>query len=201
MRPLATTLSALTLLALAGCGSQAASSVAPSEPPPFRGLAVAEPSAAPPFSLRDQDGKLVRLRNSRSTFTVIAFLYTHCRDVCPLIADHLNDAAERLAAAGYPLRVLAVSVDPRGDTQAAVRRFVSLHRLTPRFRYLRGSAADLRPVWRAYHVAVDPTNPSAAIDHSAFEVLVDRTGVERLYYTSTVTSADVVHDVKRLATA
>jgi protein SCO1/2 len=191
-------LCSLALLAAAGCGGHAASVTQNGGSAAYRGLAVVDPGPAPPIALRDQDGRMVRLAAAHGSFTVVAFLYTHCPDVCPLIADHLNEAARELAARGQPIRILAVSVDPQRDTPAAVRRFVRAHRLVPRFRYLRGSEAELKPVWRAYHVAVDPTNGSA-LDHSAFEILVDRAGIERVYYTSTVSSADVVHDVEQLA--
>ena len=78
-----------------------------------------------------------------------------------------------------------MSVDPKGDTPAAVRRFVAKHRLLPQFRYLSGSAAQLRPVWAAYHVAADPGHGTTAIGHSAFVLLVDPQGVERLSTTRT----------------
>ena len=154
---------------------------------------------APDFALRDQDGRLVRLSARRGKLTIVTFLYTRCPDVCPVIADQLNEALRSLNAVGDDIGVLAVSVDPAGDTQTAVRRFVTVHRLTPRFRYLRGSAAELKRVWRAYHVAADPTG--TAVAHSALSLLLDPTGVERLLYTTRVSAADVVHDVNLLVNA
>jgi len=45
------------------------------------------------------------------------------------------------------VRVIAVSVDPRGDTFASVRRYAKEKNLLPQFRYLVGSKQDLAPVW------------------------------------------------------
>jgi len=204
MRPLALMLAAAAaVLADAGCGGTEAGTGAPATRDnaafSFRGVPVAEPAAAPEIALRDQHGKLVRLSSYRGELTIVTFLYTSCTDVCPLIADRLDAALRRLSAAGYPTNVLAVSVDPWGDTQAAVRRFVRLHRPVPRFRYLRGSAAELKPVRRAYGVAADPESSSTAVAYSAFELLIDRSGIERVYYTSQMSTADVVHDVEQLA--
>ncbi len=54
----------------------------------------------------DQRGKLV----------LLTFLYTNCPDVCPLITQNLNEALQMLGAKRDDVRVLAVSVDPEGDT-------------------------------------------------------------------------------------
>jgi protein SCO1/2 len=202
MRHLMSALGAAVLLVAAGCGSSGSGVGTPpptTATPASRGIPVAEPIAAPSISLHDQHGKPVRLSTYRGEFTIVTFLYTRCRDVCPVIADRLNEALRRLSRAGYPANVLAVSVDPRGDTRAAVTRFARRHRLLPRFHYLLGSAAELRPIWSAYHVAADPDSSDTAVAHSAFEVLIDRSGRERVYYTSQVRAADVVADVRKLA--
>ena len=88
--------------------------------------------------------RLVRMSSRQGGFTLVTFLYTHCPDVCPLIAEHLNTALRRLRQAlrRHPRSRLAASVDPKGDTPAAVRRFVAVHHLLPQFRYLSGSAAQ-----------------------------------------------------------
>jgi protein SCO1/2 len=180
---------------LAGCGGGSTSGVQ-SQTTPYRGSAVVDPPIAPDFALHDQAGQLVRLASYRGGWTVVTFLYTHCPDVCPIIASQLNQALRRLGPGR--LHVFAISVDPRGDTPAAVRQFVAAHRLVPSFRYLTGTVAQLRRVWHAYHIAVDPDSKTTAVNHSAFEILVDPRGREKLYYDSQVKAGDVVHDVRLL---
>ncbi len=188
-------LTAATVLVSAGCGGGAPKAVdSGPTPSPYRGMTVVGSSKAPDFALRDQAGRLVRMSSRRGRFTLVTFLYTNCPDVCPLIAAHLNAALRRVG----DTRVLAVSVDPKGDTPAAVRRFVAVHRLVPRFRYLSGSAAQLQPVWAAYHISADPQHGTTAVGHSAFVLLVDPQGVERLVYDSTVKPSDIVHDINAL---
>ncbi len=134
-------LSAATVLLSAGCGGGAPKAVQSGPTPsPYRGMTVVGSTSAPDFALRDQSGRLVRMANRQGRYTLVTFLYTNCPDVCPLIASHLNTAL-RGSARGPTTRVLAVSVDPKGDTPAAVRRFVAVHRLLPQFRYLTGTAA------------------------------------------------------------
>jgi protein SCO1/2 len=169
----------------AGCGSAAK--------PVFRGTALTTPPAAPDFALRDQGGHTVTLAAQRGHWTVVTFLYTQCPDVCPLIAANLNGAIKRDPA----LRVLAVSVDPKRDTQTAVRHYVADHRLVPAFHFLIGSSSELARVWAAYHVAALP-GPKGTITHSTFEILIDPQGKERLLYDATITTNDLVHDLTAL---
>jgi protein SCO1/2 len=181
---LASLAAALTLTATAAAGTG------------LKGIPLSHPVPAPDFTLRDQGGKFVRLASLRGRFVIVTFLYTHCPDVCPLIASRLNTALRQLGKARGEVRVLAISVDPRGDTKASVRRFVAEHRLVPEFRYLTGTRAQLEPIWKAYHLAVLPGKNTVA--HSAFEVLVDRGGSERVLYDTQVRAEDVVSDLRTL---
>jgi protein SCO1/2 len=186
---------ALALLVVcAGCGS---SSSVQSPQAQLRGTELSPPSAAPSFTLEDQSGRAVSLAAQRGHYVVVTFLYTHCPDVCPVIAGNLNRALATPVARRAGLRVLAVSVDPKRDTPRAVRRYVRVHRLLPAFRYLTGSQAQLERVWKAYHVAAQP-GPKNTVTHSTFELLVDPQGRERVAYDSTIKTADVVHDLARL---
>ena len=186
----------LAAACLAGCGGSAGRTAAP-PPPPFNWAELHPARPAPPLALRDQDGRLVRLASLRGKTVFVTFLYTHCPDVCPLIAVHLNSVLRRLGAARSGVRVLAVSVDPRGDTRASVRRFVRVHGLLPQFRYLTGTRAQLIPVWRAYGIVVQ-ASPEATVGHSSYTLLVDRDGRRRLLYDAQAKPAPVLADLRRL---
>ena len=184
----------LGVLALAGCGSsQPKISGPPATTPQVGGAILTSKPLAPPISLHDDAGRAVRLLDYRGKWVAIAFIYTHCPDVCPLIAQNLNTALTKAP----DLRVVAVSVDPKGDTPAAVRAFTRSHQLVGAFHYLIGTRAQLQPVWRAYHVAASP-GPAASVTHSSFELLVDPEGRERAYYDAQVHANDVLHDLKQL---
>ncbi len=173
----------------AGCGGAAK--------PAFRGTELVPPPRAPNFALSDQDGRTVTVAGQRGHWAVVTFLYTHCPDVCPLIAASLNGALRSDAGRSAGLRVLAVSVDPVRDTQAAVRSYVAAHRLAPAFRFLIGSSSQLARIWAAYHVAAQP-GPHGTVTHSTFEILIDPKGDERLLYDATITTDDLVHDLTAL---
>jgi protein SCO1/2 len=190
----------LAAVLLAGCGSSAA---APDKPTfqakpasRFKGIVVPA-TPAPPIALHDAAGRTVTLASRRGGWTLVTFLYTRCPDVCPLIAANLNQALRTIGASRHDVAVLAVSVDPKGDTPAAVRAYATRKHLVTQFHYLIGSAAQLRPVWSRYHVAA--TAPKAKlVTHVAYTVLVDPRGKERLLYDAQVRAAQVVHDLRVL---
>src|SRR5579864_3861972 len=51
---------------------------------------------APDFRLTDQFGKPVSLSQFKGKPVVVTFLYTHCPDICPVIADKLHSAMQVL---------------------------------------------------------------------------------------------------------
>lgn len=137
------------------------------------------------------------LAAQRGRYVLVTFLYTHCPDVCPLIAENLNAALRRLGADRSRVRVLAVSVDPKGDTTAAVRAFERRLHLLPQFRYLIGSPAALRRTWTAWHVQAVRSSPEL-VDHVAYTALIDPKGSERVLYDSSVRVTQVIHDLRVL---
>jgi protein SCO1 len=166
----------------------------------FAGGELTPPRTSPALSLHDVDGKTVTLAAQRGRYVLVTFLYVNCPDVCPLIAQNLNAALRRLGSARKDVRVLAVSVDPQGDTVAAVRRYRRERALLPEFRYLIGSRAELRRTWAAWDVLAVRKDP-ALVDHVAYTALIDTSGRQRVLYDSQVKAADVLHDLRALMSA
>ncbi len=175
--------------------SVAAAPAGASSSPRYIGATIENPQRLPDFALRDQSGRVVSLQAERGKVVLLTFLYTECRDVCPLVAGNLNTALKRLGPDRKNVRVLAISVDPIGDTRKAVRRFVHTHQLLPEFRYLLGSAAQLKPVWQAYDV-VSIRRKAGDVDHTLYTLLVDRNGKGRVLYDATALPGEVVHDLR-----
>jgi protein SCO1/2 len=163
----------------------------------FAGGELDPPQPTPDFTLADQSGQKVSMADQRGKLVLLTFLYTNCPDVCPLITQNLNEALQMLGAKRDDVRVLAVSVDPEGDTPKAVDAYAKAHHLLPEFHYLIGSRDELTKVWRAYDVAAVASDPEL-VDHTAYTMLVDRSGEGRVIYDSSVKARDVVHDVDEL---
>jgi len=185
----------LLVLTVACC---AAASAGAASGPAFEGGRIDNPSPLPNFTLHDQTGRAVSIAGQRGKLVLLTFLYTHCKDVCPLTAQNLSAAVQLLGPKGRQVRVLAVSVDPRGDTSASVRRFIRVHRLVPEFHYLVGTKAQLMPIWRTYSVTSVAAAKGSDIDHTLYTVLADRSGKARVLYDATAQPAAVAHDLRLL---
>jgi protein SCO1/2 len=184
---------------VAGCGSAASRIEAPATTTTstrLDGGAVTPPDRAQPIALHDAYGRAFTLAGQRGRWTLVTFLYTHCPDVCPLIASNLNTVL-RARGPQAKLSVLAVSVDPKGDTPAAVRAYERRMHLAPNFHFLVGTPAQLRPVWAAWHVLAVQRKPDL-VDHVAYTALVDPRGMRRVLYDSQVQAQQVLHDLKLL---
>jgi protein SCO1 len=162
----------------------------------FAGGELDPPQPTPDFTLTDQSGQKVSMADQRGKLVLLTFLYTNCPDICPLITQNLNQALQMLGAK-REVCVLAISVDPEGDTPKAVEAYAKAHHLLPEFHYLIGSRQELTEVWKDYDVAAVASDPEL-VDHTAYTMLVDRSGEGRVVYDASVKAKDVVHDVDEL---
>jgi protein SCO1 len=190
----------LAAAALAGCGDDSGAAVQSATPTSKYDGAEAKPQRpAPPLRLRDSGGKVVNLRDYRGQAVIVTFLYTHCPDVCPLIAGHLRTVQAKLGARARDVQMIAVSTDPRRDTPAAVRSFLRAHRMLGRMHYLVGTAKQLKPVWRDWHVIAEPDSKHPNfIAHSSFLYGIDARGRLTTLYPANFQPSDIVHDVPLL---
>lgn len=107
---------------------------------------------------------------------MVTFLYAHCTTSCPLIAGEISIALNDVGTtAASGIDVVAISVDPRGDTATEVNHFLAVHDLTGRMSYVIGSRADLAPIWTAWDIRAQTPNAIAST-HTARVVLVDKQG-------------------------
>jgi protein SCO1/2 len=160
--------------------------------PGFQG--ALRPPGIPPvhFSLKDQDGKVATLDQYRGQPVILTFMYSTCKDTCPLTAQQIKGALDDV---GQSVPTLAISVDPANDTPLNARRFVNQQGLTKRMRFLLGDQAQLAPIWKAYGIRPQ----GKAFDHSAYVVLVDAKGVQRVGWpVDKITPEGLAHDLRLL---
>jgi protein SCO1/2 len=167
----------------------------------YAGLIVTPPKSAPPLQLRNYKGEMVNINQYRGKAVLVTFLYTHCPDVCPLIASNLRVAQNLMGPKeSAKAQVIAVSVDPRGDTPKTVAAFLALHGMTGRMKYLIGSAGELARVWKAWGVgSVQDAQQPQFINHSAIIYGISASDKITTVYEGTFAPKEVAHDVPLLA--
>jgi protein SCO1 len=165
-------------------------------------LLVSPPTRAPQIVLHDQDGKLFELSSLRGKAVFVTFVYAHCPDVCPLMMQALG-AAKRSLPDPSIMQIVAVSVDPKGDTPKVVREFLRARELTGKARWLLGTRKQLAPVWFAYNIDAKalPETP-AIIEHASLIYGIDALGRIRVGYpASPISPKAMAHDARILARA
>jgi len=156
---------------------------------------------APPLALHNYLGQPVNIASYRGKAVLVTFLYTHCPDICPLITSNLRVAENLLGSKGdSKVQIIAVSVDPKGDTPKAIASFLARHEMTGRMQYLVGSAHELSKVWKAWGVGseTDAQKPQF-VNHSGLVYGVTGTGKRLTIYASNFRPSDIAHDVPLLA--
>jgi protein SCO1 len=130
----------------------------------------------------------------------MTFLYAHCPDVCPLIAANLHNAYARMTPAQRAKSdIVAVSVDPHGDTAGTVAAFMQAHQLAGEGKYLIGSAGKLAPVWKAWNVGSekDVSRPDL-VNHSALIYGISAGGRITTIYPANFAPEQIIHDITPL---
>jgi protein SCO1 len=200
----AAALSLAAVLALAGCGAGLnpqgvgnARSI-----PDYYGVAAIPPKTPPPLALRDSLGHQVSLSQFQGKAVLVTFVYDHCPDICPFTVSNLHDAQAQLGTEAQQLQIIAVSVDPRGDTPKSVGVFLREHQMTGRMEYLLGSRPELEKVWRDWNILAKPSQEPGSpetIEHSQTIYGITASGKIAAFYSHDFRPDQIVHDVPLLA--
>ncbi len=147
------------------------------------------------FTLRDQNGREIKLSTDRGKVVVLTFIHSLCRDQCPFMVEQIKGALNDLPDSGANVPAIGVSVEPRQDTVANRKAFLARHQMTGRMAFVNGPLPAMRRVWHDY--AIQPVTPK--VDHSTFVLLIDKRGYERVGFPADeLTPEDLAHDIRVL---
>ena len=167
-----------TLLVLAGCGPEAPGTAASTPTPALQGTLLGG-SATPNFSLPDQNGHVITLASLAGHPVVFTFLDSTCTEQCPLTALALNQTQQLLGPLSSQVEWVALSLDPWHDTPASAKAFLAENKVTLPIHWLLGTEAQLRPLWKAFHMEVEYT-PTDII-HTVGLYILDARGREQVW--------------------
>jgi protein SCO1/2 len=153
---------------------------------------------APNFQLKDQFGNTTSLAQFKGKPVVLTFLYTHCPDVCPLTAEKIHTTMQSLGSNAQHIAVLAVSMDPKGDTTATAQNFANVHKLGNNFYFLIGTHNELAPVWASYSVDAQAATSSGTVNHSSAIYVIDKQGNEQVLLDKDFSSSQLASDLEIL---
>jgi len=103
--------------------------------------------------LVDMDGNNYSLHTVNADVTVVAFIFTTCVDVCPVITNNLLTAASQLEDIDYEF--ISITVDPATDSPEVLKAYMEDSGAT--WPHLTGELEDLELVWDDFQIEVDTT--------------------------------------------
>jgi protein SCO1/2 len=157
---------------------------------------------APEFNLRDPSDKPVRLSHYQGRVVLLAFIFTSCPGVCPLISKQMSSLQESLKREGLfgsKTNLLSVTVDPETDTAAVLAQYAKTYGADPTgWRFLRESPAKTKPMLKAYDEWTKLL-PKGELDHPARVYLIDQQGnIREIYSLAFFNEKQALIDMKML---
>ncbi|WP_395687414.1 SCO family protein [Aestuariivirga sp.] len=144
-----------------------------------------------PFTLTDQDGRVVTDRDFAGKYMLIFFGYTYCPDICPTELQVMTAALDSLGAQSERIQPIFISIDPARDTPEVLKAYVS--NFGPRLIGLTGTPDQIAAVARNYRVyfARAGNTQSASdylMDHSSIIYLMGPDGrfLKHMTYTTDI---------------
>ena len=100
----------------------------------------------PNTELTDQSGKVVHFYDDliKDKIVVIDFIYTHCKDMCPLETARLAQVQKILGdRVGKDIFFYSISIDPTKDTPAVMKAYSDKFHAGPGWLFLTGKNEDI----------------------------------------------------------
>lgn len=187
-------------LALACLRVQTGASGQPAQSPVTTGnFGTALPKTpAPAISLVDQTGAPQTLAAYRGSVVVLTFIDSRCTTTCPLTAQMLQTFQDEIGPQAAGVKLLAVNTNPDATAPADAAAWTAQHGMSGRWLFLTGPAAQLEPIWSAYHIGVEVEDGD--VHHTDATYVIDRRGDER-WVLSTADQAGLNSEAHALAAA
>ena len=120
----------------------------------FYGDDINPPIPAQDFNLIDGNGEYYQLSQLEGKVIVIAFLFTRCPDVCPIVSANLEFISEQLGDVyGNEVAILTITVDPWTDNNSVMNEYAESRSLD--WPHLTGTVEELEPVWKNFEVGLE----------------------------------------------
>ena len=155
---------------------------------------------APEFTLTNQDGKRLALKDLRGKVLAITFIFASCADTCPLLTAKMAGIQNKLGNTfGPQVNFVSITVDPERDTPEVLKRYAQAHKANPTgWAFLTGTTAEIRDVAKRYGIYYKKM-PRGDVDHTFLTSLVDQNGTLRVQYMGVKFNPDeMLRDIRSL---
>ncbi len=125
----------------------------PAETDVFHGKDIDPPQPITPFTLSDENGSEFSIDAYEGRVVVVAFLFTRCPDICPIVSENLRFISVQLGDR-YPseVAIISVTVDPWTDNSSVLAEYREARNLS--WPHLTGELEVIEPIWRDFDVGL-----------------------------------------------
>jgi protein SCO1/2 len=167
-----------------------------------------EGDAVPDFTLINQSGNKISLKQYRGKALLITFIYTRCPlpDYCPLMSSNfaeLEKALQEEPALYAKTHLLSVSFDSSYDTPAVLRSYGAAYtekyadEKFQHWEFVSGSAEEVKAITKFFGLQYEPK--SDQIVHSLVTALVSPDGrIAKVYSFNDWKPGDVLKDLRAM---
>jgi cytochrome oxidase Cu insertion factor (SCO1/SenC/PrrC family) len=147
------------------------------------------------MQIQDQEGRPLNAHSFSGRATLVSFVFTGCSTTCPIQARLLADLQQSLSPdVKARFRLLSVSLDPLGDTPAALKSFAGrVGADLKSWTFVTGRPHDIDRLSKALRLFREGAGSRSLEDHSTALWLVDARGQVRAVYSGNPP------DIRRLA--
>ena len=139
---------------------------------------------APSFMLTTQDNAQLKLTDLRGKVVAVTFIFTTCKDTCPVLTAKLVGVQRKLAADVSPnVAFVEISLTPKHDTPDVLKAYADAHNADlSRWSFLTGDAKQIQALAKQYGVFVKAKKSADDVDHGFLTSIIDRAGIIRVQY-------------------
>ena len=94
-----------------------------------------------------QDGKTLKFYDDliKDKIVVLSFIYTSCKDICPLATARLGEAQDKLGdRLGRDIFFYSISIEPERDTPQRLKQYAEAFQARPGWLFLTGLPEDIK---------------------------------------------------------
>lgn len=145
------------------------------------------------FTLVDQNSREFQFSKLTGRVVVVAFAYTTCPDICPLITAALRQVQSGLTPdERTKVFLLSITTDPEIDSPKVLAGYGKRYGADfTNWSFLSGDQSALQKVWKNFGVGVK-RKARGLVDHTPLTAVVDRQGKMRVAYLGPAPDAKVV---------
>lgn len=139
---------------------------------------------APSFMLTTQDNAQLKLTDLRGKVVAVTFIFTTCKDTCPVLTAKLVGVQRKLAGDISPnIAFVAISLTPKHDTPDVLKVYADAHNADlSRWSFVTGDAKQIQALAKQYGVFVKTKKSADDVDHGFLTSIIDRAGIIRVQY-------------------